>query len=287
MRGLCAGKRLFHVGAVVRALREWSPWSAHLSRSLSFQTMKMRLLCRRSLKTRTRLAPGPTSTHDQAKGQKACSVAIPDEAAAISAGTVEFSGIVKACKTRTPSLEASGFRPFPRPKASSQQPLIFQVQRRGRSWSMCSLGMPNPGNRRGCLETDIPPAACGLNSTKIRFRLTAGTPDRSRMRISTSWQCSCAWMILHATPTMLKDGFLRIRAKYDPNMIDPAGRNRKWGGGRISSLFPTAGQALPFARLLRNARALTYGCGHVAGVLAPRPRSGPERRVEIDLIEAP
>jgi hypothetical protein len=44
------------------------------------------------------LAPGPTSisTHNETKGQKVYNVAFPDEAAAIPAGSVEFSGIVKA-----------------------------------------------------------------------------------------------------------------------------------------------------------------------------------------------
>lgn len=93
-----------------------------------------------------------------------------------------------------------------------------------------------------------------------------------------------------ASPYTIQDGFLRIRARYNAQRIDPAGFGRKWTTGHLSTGFPDGSVVAGFRKGYAEVRMMLpagHGCWPSFWLLDQNSirNSARDGAVEIDVIE--
>lgn len=262
------------------------------------------------------LSPGPTSlaTHNQAAKPEAYTAAISDQAMAVPAGVVTFRGSAKGM--RNVAIVAAGSWNMVEPDGEGtfakavdlspfgKGPLVVDVY----AWDT----PPNSGRYTVALNLRVLLFVEGAESRNPPVARPQGHPAHGKTLVwseefdgslQQSWhagskpdgqQYGAAVFAAYGNPVhdpyTVKDGFLRIRSKHVPDLVDPNGWGRKWITGQLSTGFPDGSAKAAFRKGYFEARMLLPagpGCWPSFWLLDQSgiKRSESDGAVEIDVVE--
>lgn len=220
------------------------------------------------------MAPGPTSvaTYNQVEGPKAYTAGIDDAAMRVRPGPVPFAGVARGLRSvavvvqgawtiATPDAQGL-FRTQVDLSKAPAGPLVVDVY----GWDV----PPDTHAYKVALNLRIHLFVAGGRSATPSADRPAGHPAHGRKlvwedrfdRLSPEvWHAgpkpdgqeygAAAFMRFgaeEADPYKVMDGFLRLRASHRPGRSDPAGWNRAWVTGHLSSGFPDGSASAAFRK---------------------------------------
>ncbi len=260
--------------------------------------------------------PGPTSvaTYNQALGPRAYAARLDDAAMRIRPGTISFAGVAKGLRSVAVVVHGAWtiavpdarnvFRANVDLSKAAAGPLVVDVY----GWDV----PPDTPGYKVALNLRVHLFVEGGQSATPPVERPPGHPAHGRKLVwedrfdklaPETWYAgpkpdgqeygAAAFMRFGASeadPYSVIDGFLRLRASYLPDRTDPAGWNRAWVTGHLSTGFPDGSASAAFrkgyfeARMLLPSGAGTWPSFWLLDQHGIR-HSEADGAVEIDVIE--
>ncbi|MCE4225124.1 glycoside hydrolase family 16 protein [Methylobacterium sp. C25] len=262
-------------------------------------------------------SPGPTgtATHNQLLGAQASTVAIDDDRMRVRADKVAFAGIAKGM--RSVAIVVGGVWTLAVPDADQRFKAIVDLSKADNGPLVVDVfawdAPPDDHSFKTNLSLRVHLFVEGGADGSPSVERPLGHPAHRRTLVWSENFDALSPKIWHAgpkpdgqeysaaaflsysstepSPYTIRDGFLRIRANYQPQRTDPAGFGRKWTTGHLSTGFPDGSTSAAFRKGYAEVRMLLPagpGCWPSFWLLDQDSirNSAKTGAVEIDVIEA-